>query len=106
MAVDHEHPRGKGGGACSLDHLGNASLCLLHQSRMSEYAKWPKMGYSARIMPQLYFLLLRPYHARNFADRTKKGPLAKLAFFRYNGKKVKSAYEPNGPLVRTLSRFL
>ena len=39
------------------------------RSQAPEYAKWPKMAYSARIMPQSYILLLRPYYARNFAGR-------------------------------------
>ena len=40
-----------------------------------EYAKWPKMAYSARIMPQSYILLLRPYYVRNSAGRMCKGLL-------------------------------
>ena len=40
-----------------------------------EYAKRPKMAYSARIMPQSYILLLRPYYARNSAGRMCKGLL-------------------------------
>ena len=43
------------------------------RSQAPEYAKWPKMAYSARIMPQSYILLLRPYYARNSAGRMCKG---------------------------------
>ena len=45
------------------------------RSQAPEYAKWPKMAYSARIMPQSYILLLRPYYARNSAGRMCKGLL-------------------------------
>ena len=37
------------------------------------------MAYSARIMPQSYILLLRPYYARNSAGRMCKGLLGRLA---------------------------
>ena len=43
------------------------------RSEAPEDTKWPKKAYSTRIMPQLYFLLLRPCCARNSAGRVCKG---------------------------------
>lgn len=50
-----------------------------------EYPKLPKMAHSARIMPQLYFLLLRPYYARNSAGRMCKGLAIRSAFSERTG---------------------
>ena len=43
------------------------------RSEAPEDTTWPKKAYSSRITPQLYFLLLRPYCARNSAVRVCKG---------------------------------
>ena len=53
------------------------------RSQAPEYAKWPKMAYSARNMPQSYILLLRPYFARNSASRMCKGLAVTKAWYMY-----------------------
>ena len=45
------------------------------RSQAPEYAQWPKMAYSIRIIPQVYFLLLKPYYARNSAGGMSKAYL-------------------------------